>query len=407
MTAIYLMWDNNGFALAADSNQTAAANNQTWVDSVEKIISIEGHQIAFGASGNASLEGVEVNEIIRSWARHLPAKHFATFDEYIVNFLQYFASTDLPHAGSYEDSSKSDYFKQELLVLRELLEEFEGDIDQVITKRLDHLSSSVYYLNVYGSYWDDLNDIDDHLETVDSRTLSKIRRIESIRNRTIENIDLEKFRMYAHDRFHNRFDALITNNFREVFGREFDVESELDKTLANLSTVNLENKLNFNSPIDFLFTGYGESEWIPSAVKLKIVPSVLGTPRVGIAQIATPITDWYVSLAIDSGVNSLTRGFGGYSRTKLIELARPHLKKNHEAEFDSSLSESGMEQFENAMGKIDSLTLSRLEYVARLFVQIEALQSYLNEPVPGVGGDTRVISMTKNTKSEKLIQEMP
>jgi hypothetical protein len=43
--------------------------------------------------------------------------------------------------------------------------------------------------------------------------------------------------------------------------------------------------------------------------------------------------------------------------------------------------------------------------VSRLFVQIEALKSFLDQPVPGVGGDTKVITMTKTTRRQKSFKE--
>ena len=69
MTAIFAVWNNYGFSLASDSNQTGSKDNQTWVDPVEKIIMLENHQIAIGAAGNSFHSGVEVNEIFRSWGK--------------------------------------------------------------------------------------------------------------------------------------------------------------------------------------------------------------------------------------------------------------------------------------------------------------------------------------------------
>jgi hypothetical protein len=406
MTAIYLMWNNNGFALAADSNQTAAANNQTWVDSVEKIIPIAGHQVAFGASGNATLEGVEVNEIIRSWSKTLPVKHFSHFDDYVVDFLAYFGSVQFPHSG-YEDNNRRDFMKKELEVLKEELADNSGDIELTREQWIESLKHNVWNLNIYGTHWDALINTQDFLETLSEVTLDKIERIENIRKRMVEKLPDDSRRMFMNQVFKKNLESHIVEPFPEVMGEEFDRSNDKHLVMAEILTINLENSFDFNAPIEFIFTGYGENDWVPSAVKLKVASRANGTPRIAIAQIATPLTDWYLSLAIDSGVNALVRGIGGYSRTRLMEIAGPHLKKDHQEPFEQALIDTGKQQFENAMGKIDSLTLSRLEYVARLFVQIEALQSYLNEPVPGVGGDTRIISMTKNTKSEKLIQEMP
>ena len=86
MTAIFAVWNNYGFSLAADSNQTAQKDNQTWVDPVEKILMLEKHQIAFGATGSTFHQGVEVNEIFRSWEKSLDNQEFDSFNEYFLNF---------------------------------------------------------------------------------------------------------------------------------------------------------------------------------------------------------------------------------------------------------------------------------------------------------------------------------
>jgi hypothetical protein len=87
-------------------------------------------------------------------------------------------------------------------------------------------------------------------------------------------------------------------------------------------------------------------------------------------------------------------------------MAEPHIKKGHEADFAKGLTDIANSKFQNSVKRLDFLTLDRLEFVSRLFVQIEALRSYLDEPVPGVGGDTKVISMTKTTRREKLFREL-
>jgi hypothetical protein len=81
MTAIFAVWNNYGFSLASDSNQTGSKDNQTWVDPVEKIIMLEKHQIAIGGAGNSFHSGVEVNEIFRTREKSLPEEGFAVLED--------------------------------------------------------------------------------------------------------------------------------------------------------------------------------------------------------------------------------------------------------------------------------------------------------------------------------------
>jgi hypothetical protein len=91
MTAIYAVWNNYGFALASDSNQTATQTDQTWVDPVEKIILLHNHQVAVAAAGSAMHEDIEINEIIRSWESQLPTAGFQKLDDYFIDFSLWFA----------------------------------------------------------------------------------------------------------------------------------------------------------------------------------------------------------------------------------------------------------------------------------------------------------------------------
>ena len=87
-------------------------------------------------------------------------------------------------------------------------------------------------------------------------------------------------------------------------------------------------------------------------------------------------------------------------------MAQKHIMEGHEEEFYSDLRAIVDNQFQESVRRLDFLTLERLEFVSRLFVQIEALKSYLDEPVQGVGGDTKVISMTKTTRKERVFKEL-
>jgi hypothetical protein len=71
----------------------------------------------------------------------------------------------------------------------------------------------------------------------------------------------------------------------------------------------------------------------------------------------------------------------------------------------TKLYDLGKKRTQKSLTRIDSLTVRRLEFVARLFVELEALKSYLNEPLPGVGGDVQFITMTKDSTKSGLYHE--
>jgi len=91
--------------------------------------------------------------------------------------------------------------------------------------------------------------------------------------------------------------------------------------------------------------------------------------------------------------------------SEITDLASNFIEPSRFEEFTEKISEQSTQKFHKTLSKIDYLTIDRLEFVSRLFVQIEALKSFLDQPVPGVGGDTKVISMTKTTRRQKYFRE--
>jgi hypothetical protein len=70
-----------------------------------------------------------------------------------------------------------------------------------------------------------------------------------------------------------------------------------------------------------------------------------------------------------------------------------------------AINKYGVDRKESTLEKTNLLNIDRLEYVARLFVEMEALNSYLVENLPGVGGNIQVVTMTKTTRRELTYPE--
>ena len=90
---------------------------------------------------------------------------------------------------------------------------------------------------------------------------------------------------------------------------------------------------------------------------------------------------------------------------EIVEFAGNYISDSDVQLFAQQLNHKSNEKFHKTLSRLEYLTIDRLEFVSRLFVQIEALKSFLDEPVPGVGGDTKVISMTKTTRRQKYFKE--
>lgn len=415
MTAIFTVWNNYGFALASDSNQTAAQKNQTWIDPVEKIIMLQNHQVALGAAGKSMFNGIEINEIIRSWEKLLPSAGYPMLEDYFVDFACWFALQEFSRSTTSHESYSS-FCKSMFEIFRDDYAEelISGDTDEFLEAFFTNENLRRNKLNIFGDGWDDFANPDELNTDVENTNTMKRQLIEDLHIKIARGIHelkaYERNKICQHINQHPQFQTVIfpatLEIFNEVFGRPFEASSENDQLLVTLVFSKLENDLNFDLPIKFLMVGYGNNEWLPSGITFDAIESYYSVPRIRINDYSNPRYNWYLALAVDSAVDQLTRGHSRERAYEVLEMAKPHLKKGHEEQFDTNLQVIANEKFHSSLERLDYLTLERLEFVSRLFVQIEALKSFLDEPVPGVGGDTKVIAMTKSIRREKHFKEL-
>lgn len=415
MTAIYTVWNNYGFALASDSNQTAAQKDQTWVDPVEKILLLKNHQIAIGAAGNAMHEGIEVNEIVRSWEKQLPEIGFPKLDDYFIDFVFWFANQKFN--SSYTAPETYTDFAHRRFETYKLYSSMQADplnVDEFLDFHVANAKVGRFASNLFGSAWDSYADDGELLENATTTLEKKNRHVQSIREQIATNGKLVKpisgSNEFPHimdqDDYDEDLQLKILSNFESVFQRKFDAKNSIDNVYLQKIFEELENDLDFIFDVNFQIVGYGNDDWLPTSIKFDVTESLSGVPRVKISDYSNPNYNWYLALAQNSAVSQLTRGHTTEREQEIIEMAEPHIKKDHHAEFAQGLGNIANAKFQNSVKRLDFLTLDRLEFVSRLFVQIEALRSYLDEPVPGVGGDTKVISMTKTTRKERVFKEL-
>jgi hypothetical protein len=112
-----------------------------------------------------------------------------------------------------------------------------------------------------------------------------------------------------------------------------------------------------------------------------------------------------VALGINSGSFEITNGYSGDLLNDIEAFVTANQSEDNWAELRDEIRSKAKERAQGNLKRIDYLTTQRLEFVARLFVELEALKSYLSSPLPGVGGDVQVITMTKTTRKEQLYPE--
>lgn len=407
MTAIFAIWNNYGFSLASDSNQTASKDNQTWVDPVEKVILLEKHQIAIGAAGDSFHRGVEINEIFRTWERTLPIDGFPELGDYFVDFVgwfnrQTFVKSDRNFDGlrslmracfekikTFQNSSVA--YSDALDFEKKVIASFECDRSafNLLGPNWD------LYASVSDSLQEELSDSDEQSDELRAKLIARNPEIESFNWIFDENDELD-----------SEVIDEIYPIFSEVFERELDFNNDSDIDILNVA-ISLVSNISFSvdDDLEAILIGYGENDWLPSGISFKFYTSIFGLRRLQVSKCSNPNINWYMSIAVDAAITELAHGVSGDRLTQIMELASDYIEESAIADFSEKIHKQSNEKFHKTLSKIDFLTIDRLEYVSKLFVQIEALKSFLDQPVPGVGGDIRVISMTKNTRRSKHFKE--
>lgn len=407
MTAIYAMWNKGGFTLAADSNQTISEAGQVWIDPIKKIFALDGHQVAFGAAGSSDIDGIDVNEIISRWQLTLK-EPLATLEDYVSSFLNWFYEQDMP---DYTHENLNERLASDFKIYKDLMDESlpdykEKDFDTVYEFVVDQFAERPFEgLNAYGKRIERVEankfSVEDNWVTA-YRYEVGLKILNDVRAHVLSSPKNEAYEEYIRGRIENELEDVIQN----VFECEYDPDSNWQQAIIEAQILAFENYApTDNGHASCLFIGYGEDDWMPKAVRINMYDSEYRLRQVSVVNATSPKYDWYVALGINSGSFEITNG---YSNDLLGDIETFVTANQSEEDWDALRNEIRSKAKDRAQGnlkRIDFLTTQRLEFVARLFVELEALKSYLSSPLPGVGGDVQVITMTKTTRKERLYPE--
>lgn len=406
MTAIFALWNTGGFSLAADSNQRISEPGQVWIDPIQKIFSLPNHQVAFGGAGDSLIDLVDVNVLISTWSKKL-TNPLPAIEDYAISFLKWFNDQELPDTSAGLDFDEFDSTMRESFAI--LNSEFPGfkevTSDEIARFLANKMSKQpVHALNIFGNRFLDL-ELNNFSYETEADILSYEKIVEIHEEVSSHRVKSRAYNDYWTNCYSKCFER-ASEIFPSVIGQDFDSESEWQIGLIDY-LIEVHENLFFpdSTYARCMMIGYGENDWIPRAIVFRIYDSEWGVRQVAIEQVLDPRFQWYVTIGISSGVGDLARGYSNDFQENLVEVSSETLDESTSSDLMSKLYELGRQRIQKTLNRIDSLTVRRLEFVARLFVELEALKSYLNEPLPGVGGDVQYITMTKNSTKSGVYHE--
>lgn len=394
MTAIYLVWNKEGFAFAGDSNVSIEVDGKTeWLQATEKIFSIPNHQIAVGSAGRGKINGLSIREIFGWWSENLgPKENFNYFGDYVANFVAWFSTQ--PWQLNYRPG--------------EIQKEIDTHAGWVCYNMKEKIKTTNITWPVAARMW-----IDEFSATMTNAAGPSFRDTEL---KTAERLDSAAMSQDITQRLGNAYSdrkagfantgnlaiEAIKSYISDYFQADpnFDITDEAHQHLLDeIADVYVEKFPYFEEYADTLMVGFGNDDPSPTAYSLRLYDNLSDVPRIMIEEMSQPHDIWWWAIGVTASVNRL---FRGYSRDLLEHSSFTSTQKE---KLEKHLEEYSERRIESMRGKVSMLSVERMTYIARMFVELEALESYLQTPLPGVGGDISVVSMTKSRRFDKIFSE--
>jgi len=384
MTAIFMVWNTTGFALAADDSVSVTTldsegNEKTlWTDTGEKIFMPENHKLAVALAADMKVNNIPISHLLSMWQSNLTSEmNYLT--DYVINFLNFLPNCNFPENYQYRNN---------LLIrcnniLGTVKTEFETNPTNIssFTRDIIQRWSNREPSNIYGP-----------------RFKQEVEGYETLEDQADEMTNQFARDWIANSKFdfnESEINELVINVIKESFETTFDYpwNKEIDwhNSILNDLVPYLINKIDAENDTHLLFVGYGTKDWVPHLVKLSIHPFAAGLPRADVKLVANPFIVWYESLAQSDQVDLFLLGYESSYHSKVSSLLPEEAKANILAQ----LEELESERISEMRKKVNNLSLTKLEFVARSFVELESLGSFLVEYLPSVGGDIKVVSMTR------------
>ena len=387
MTAIFLVWNNKGLALAADQNVSMTRTNEDgkvetlWTETESKIFQVPNQKVVIASSGAGTINNIPINGILSQWATEV-APNFADLATFAESFVKWLDNSTLEDQFKY--GFTTNYRIERLLkALSTKLADLPDDEPTTVMNNLFDYWESKEFPLLCGP---GLNDyVKRHDWTDSSRPLAL-----DFLNRFADYQQTESVTAYNIETLENMFDE----QFEKVFERPYSAQSDWE---FNLKARCLRYVMSYvdsddNEPAVLMFAGYGREDWTPTCVILRVWSYDLSLARISLDRINTPTWVWYEDIGQNDQINTFLNGIDWNIETALQKFVSTNvtdgvIEQEHADIFQNRLDELTNTRIESMRNKINSLPVTKLEFIARQFVELESLASFLVENLPSVGGD--------------------
>jgi hypothetical protein len=399
MTAIFMVWNSSGLAIASDKSVTASEKDTEgnhkvlFNDYASKLFKSRTKNFAVGIAGNSTLNGVPIQGIISQWEKSNEIRN--SLLDYAEDFLKWFALNSMLENVHSEDFNSFEYVKGSIKYLIDKIQdsetaepEIEQTINRVITDWEESNPPNIYGFSPlkFETKYAANSSIDDDAQIC----IDFCKRFADFR------LPEEFYGYYLND-----LELLVKSSFAEVTGEQLDESIKWHQLLKDKMIKFLIDHVsgNFNST-DLLFVGYGETDWLPFSVKISIYNFDQLLPWAVVKKVTSPNAVWYQSLGQYSTVSNFWDPISSSVKSELFESLqdkfgkRAYLEKVM-TEIDTIISSHEGDLLNPIREKIKLLNVEKLAFIAQQMVSLESFNSFIREYLPTVGGEIDCIKITR------------
>ena len=381
MTAIFAVWNRKGLAVAADTQMSitdSESEHTMWTDSTSKIRRLSGHNVIVAYAGSPNINGIPVLSVVDEWRETITAPLETTAD-YVGHFFNWLSDHPLPPEVS---PSQSIYLRVDR-ILDSLIGDEDGSEIPTSESVLDALSGwmETEPPNLFAPW--EMENIRNQLEeSRDNRERHSLSSLLAVQpSLTTDQEADELFRLAM------ALEEILTDRFHVKFSDEGDHHLVRDY-LAKYLLKYWDDEL---TETEMLFIGYGSKEWVPSEVAVRLASYGGRLPRAVFLEAENEDHVWYTAIAQQQQFDTFLLGISPSLREKLLE----HYDEHEDTGIKDLLADQMADRIATMRSKIKFFAPEKLAYVARSFVEVERLGSFLMEDLPGVGGEIEVETLSR------------
>jgi hypothetical protein len=393
LTAIFVVMNETGLAIAADSAESAQMPNEkgeqvtVFTEKVSKIYRQEDYNFVVAHAGDSTINRVPIDGILNRWMSNCEKQD--SLLDYAESFIKWLAEKSyLENMLANKDVTGELVRNQFWAISNSLIEDNETSFRDTVDSIYGQWELSDPH-NIYGFSPKKTEDpLQDNAPQLYSRFCSRF-----VDYRLNDDI----YRTFL-DELTETVDAV----FEQVFEEDQSIQIEDAEYLKQRAIkFNIDHNDSDKSSASLMFAGYGEKDWLPFVVVLNIYDFDMLLPRVSVRRVATPESKWYMSLAARAAVDKFFRPVDYYLETELRSKLHEKFKNRNYLKtvletFDEVFSKHQDDTVDPIRRKINILSLDKLAFIAKQMVAMESFNSFVFQYLPEVGGEIDVVKISRS-----------